>query len=674
MLHGRTQTRTRRNFTHTTQKVILTALLGCSTLTTSSGAHADTGFPPENASMLDRVNWYRAQSGLDPVVQRADWQNDSVAHSCWMLQNGMSHDEPAGTPGYSAGGARAGVNSNVAVSSGTTTNGAFVDLWMTGPFHAVGILRPGLREIGEGRCDITNTYPGQPWRSAGTLDVLRGLKPAAKSTVHFPGNGSTTHLRNFIAETPDPRTYCGWQRETVGLPVIALLPAAPRNTTATITGPNGPLEVCVLTAANTTGDAKALLGGDNAVVVLPRTPLADGTHTVVISSTTASTTWSFTVAPNADSRPTTTLIGGRLGYTPVDPVRVSDTRENFGLVELEPGITARLQISGQNGIGDNVRAISVNYTVTDTADAGYLTVWPCGPLPNTATVNWGPGAATVAAGTVSGLDTGGGICLYASTRTELVVDVNGVFGASDPAGFTATTPVRILDTRTAQHLTAGQILQLDIAGTYNVPNDAQAVAVNMTAVGANRPGYITAYPCGGAAPFVSNLNPVGPDAVANFAIIPLEDKKLCVRSSVATDLVIDLAGWFGQGGSLLQPVTPVRVIDTRQADYTWSAGMMKKPVPARNPIDITLAGRQGLPSSLSGALVNVTSTETNRDGYVTVYPSGSPLPLASVINPRVGVAVGNTVPIGSNTGIAVYPSVQSHVVVDVVAVWLPRDS
>ena len=66
---------------------------------------------------LSIVNIYRAQSGLQPVAANGSWDAGTTNHSCWMLLNGIAHDEAPGTPGYTAEGDQAGNSANVAVSS-----------------------------------------------------------------------------------------------------------------------------------------------------------------------------------------------------------------------------------------------------------------------------------------------------------------------------------------------------------------------------------------------------------------------------------------------------------------------------------------------------------------------------------------------------------------------------
>jgi hypothetical protein len=183
----------------------------------SAGAVADDDW-------LGIVNTYRGMSGLDPVGADATWSSEAEAHSCYMLQNGISHDEVPGNPGYTFGGDTAGNNGNVAVSSSVSaTPRNHIELWMTGPFHAIGVLRHNLRTSGFGLCADANT---SPWRSGGTLDVLRGLdstpRPAAPTV--FPGNLSTVPLHSFVTEFPNPLTMCGWTG-SAGLPLIAMMPS-----------------------------------------------------------------------------------------------------------------------------------------------------------------------------------------------------------------------------------------------------------------------------------------------------------------------------------------------------------------------------------------------------------------------------------------------------------------
>ena len=107
---------------------------------------------------LGVVNTYRAMSGVAPVAANSTWSAEAEAHSCYMLKNGITHDEVPGATGYTPGGDTAGNSGNVAVSSSfSATARSHIDLWMTGPFHAIGVLRHNLGTSGFGLCADNDT-------------------------------------------------------------------------------------------------------------------------------------------------------------------------------------------------------------------------------------------------------------------------------------------------------------------------------------------------------------------------------------------------------------------------------------------------------------------------------------------------------------------------------------
>jgi len=78
-----------------------------------------------------------------------------------------------------------------------------------------------------------------------------------------------------------------------------------------------------------------------------------------------------------------------------------------------------------------------------------------------------------------------------------------------------------------------------------VPPGASSVALNVTAAAPDADGYVAIYPCG-TSPFISNVNyRAGQVAAANLAVVKLPvDGRVCFLSYAATDLVVDLAGWY----------------------------------------------------------------------------------------------------------------------------------
>src|SRR5688500_11587664 len=101
--------------------------------------------PPSN-KWLTTVNYYRATANLPRVSVDEGLSRGAQKHAEYMVRNDyIGHSEDPGKPGYSALGNEAGLHSNVAGWWGGDPNARqFVEMWMTGPFHAVGILRPNL--------------------------------------------------------------------------------------------------------------------------------------------------------------------------------------------------------------------------------------------------------------------------------------------------------------------------------------------------------------------------------------------------------------------------------------------------------------------------------------------------------------------------------------------------
>ena len=166
-------------------------------------------------------------SGLAPVNENATWSADAEAHSCYMLQNGITHDEIPGYAGLHAGRRhrrqqrqRRGVSSSI---NATARN--HIDLWMTGPFHAIGILRHNLATSGFGLCATRRTHRrrGAPAARSTSIRGIDTARPRPATPILFPGDGATVPLNRFVTEFPNPLTMCGWTGNA-GLPLIAMMP------------------------------------------------------------------------------------------------------------------------------------------------------------------------------------------------------------------------------------------------------------------------------------------------------------------------------------------------------------------------------------------------------------------------------------------------------------------
>ncbi|MEI6497471.1 MAG: CAP domain-containing protein [Actinomycetota bacterium] len=663
--------------------VVAVSIAGGS-LAAPSGASADQitpNFITPDADWLTTVNYFRAMAGVAPVSEDPVLSAGDVKHSCYMLQNGMSHDETPGAPGYSLEGKSAGNNGNVAVSSGIgATPRNHIELWMTGPFHAIGVLRPQLARVGFGMCTNPNT---SPWHSGATLDVLRGLTnaPRPATPILFPGDGTTTNLTRFVVETPNPLPYCGWSG-SAGLPVIAMMPeAVTGNVSASIVGPNGPLETCALSRLNTDGTAQVLLGGDNAVVAIPHATLEPGNYTVTVTTQARTVTWSFTVdpaaatgvvAPAASAQPE----ASRVGFTPLSPARVVDTRANVGATRLQAGIQQRIQVVGRGGVPAGSVAVSGNFTVVAPAATSYVTVWDCaGTRPTVSTLNFAAAETLPNAANIS-LDANGGLCVYSPVSLDLVIDVNGAFEPSATSRFAPASPYRVMDTRAglgANRLGADETVSLQVGGTEAVPANATAVTMNVTSVNAGRTGYVTVYPCGGDRPIVSNLNPQPGQVRPNMVTVPLAaDGTVCFYTLNDVDLVADVTGYYSTTSTTeYTPTTPFRYVDTRDGNrIEVNAGNGGRPIVGGQTVMVQIAGRRGVPTGVRAVSVNLTTANSSADGYVTAWPCDTQ-PNASTANMRIGSAVSNaaTLPLSADGMLCLYTQTTTHVVIDVNGWW-----
>ncbi|CAB4882989.1 unannotated protein [freshwater metagenome] len=661
--------------------VLLSAVLGVGATNSIVSADANPPFIPPDASWLTTVNYYRAMSNLAPVSENPTFSAGAYNHSCYMLQNGISHDEIPGLPGYTDSGDIAGNSGNVAVSSVYGIEARqHIELWMTGPFHTVGVLRPNLQTVGFGQCDNTAT---SPWRSAATLDVLRGLSGPSNQTepILFPGNGMTTNLSQFITESPNPLTFCGWTG-AAGLPVLALMPEAlTGNAAAAIRGAaSGQLDVCVLTQFNTTGVASQILAANNVVVVIPRARLASDTYSVALFTPNRAVNWSFTVDPTAASGvqplPTTTAVGDSGGLQPVAPTRVVDTRLNLGTSHIYAGQQRRIQITGRGGVPAGAEAISANFTVAGPDAGGYLSVWNCSDRPTVSTLNYGVGQVVPNGASVP-LDATGGICVFSSAGTDLIVDVNGYYASTASGRLASVTPTRLMDTRVPQgapgRLMAGSTTPLRVTGVAGIPVGASAVMLNVTSIFPDNPGFVTVYPCDADRPTVSSLNPVPYTVKPNNVVAPVsKDGTVCLYVSTNVDLLVDVTGYVKAAATLMfTPSAPFRLVDTRDRFRPeMNAGTGGQPILTGHTVVVQVAGNRGIASNAKAVSANFTVVGAATAGFLTVWQCGA-RPTTSNVNFEAGAAIANgaQLPLSAAGQLCVFVSTDANVIIDVNGWW-----
>jgi alpha-tubulin suppressor-like RCC1 family protein len=371
-----------------------------------------------------------------------------------------------------------------------------------------------------------------------------------------------------------------------------------------------------------------------------------------------------------------------LQFVPVTPCRIADTRNPsgpFGGPAITGGTARNFEIPNSAcGIPSTAAAYSINVTVVPQGLLGYLTVWPTGlPLPLASTLNSLDGrvkanAAVVPAGT------SGGISVYVTNTTDVILDINGYFVATPTAStltFFPLTPCRIADTRSSDgplggpFIAAGQDRTFPVlTSSCNVPATAQAYSLNFTAVPHGSLGYITTWPTGEGRPLVSTLNAITGQVTANAAIVPAgASGQVDVFAANDTDLVIDINGYFapsGAGGLSLYNLTPCRVLDTRNPSGVPPFGGTQS---------VSVAGSLCAPPGNAQAYIfSATVVPSGPLGYLTLWPQGQPQPLVSTLNALDGAVTSNMAIVpttnGSINGFAANPT---YLVLDISGYFAP---
>ena len=250
------------------------------------------------------------------------------------------------------------------------------------------------------------------------------------------------------------------------------------------------------------------------------------------------------------------------------------------------------------------------------------------------------------------------------------------------SSFSSVVPARLLETRSGPGLitidgqfqgggaiAAGTTTELLVAGRANVPSDATAVVLNVTATDTHSPGYVTVYPCGTPQPTASNLNYTTGQTIPNAVITKIgTDGKVCLYTLTTTHLIADINGYFPAGSSF---------------DATRPRPPARHPSPDRPPSTAKLEGHRHSPSRHHHRTPGHRTRRrphrrhrrrpqrhrhrTHSPGFVTVYPCGTPQPNASNLNYTTGQTIPNAVitKIGTDGKVCLYTLTTTHLIADI---------
>ncbi|MFJ3724305.1 hypothetical protein ACIPYQ_17255 [Streptomyces sp. NPDC090045] len=220
--------------------------------------------------------------------------------------------------------------------------------------------------------------------------------------------------------------------------------------------------------------------------------------------------------------------------------------------------------------------------------------------------------------------------------------------------FTPYGPTRLLDTRSGTGTVKGKVngyssTRVKIAGNGGIPTGVTAVALNVTAANTTSAGHVSVFGSGNTRPTASNINFEAGQTVPNLVIAQVGADgyvELYNGGWEPVDLIADVTGYFGQQeASGYTPQAPARVVDTRNG-----TGTQPGPVAGQGSFTVKVAQ----PGATAVAL-NVTVTNPQEAGHLTVHPAGQAAPATSNVNFTAGQTVANSVivPVGKNGEITV---------------------
>jgi YVTN family beta-propeller protein len=434
----------------------------------------------------------------------------------------------------------------------------------------------------------------------------------------------------------------------------------------------GAVEVAVLGAptgvAATAGDARATVswsapvnnGGStiSAYTVTaspgPATCATTGPLSCTVTSLTNGTNYSFSVTATNGTGPGPASAASNVvtpepwtgTFTPVTPARILDTRNGTGapMAKVGPAAFITLQVTGHGGVPANgVSAVVMNVTATQATQPSFLTVYPADVTqPNASNLNFTAGEDLPNLVTVK-LSAGGAVKIFNGVGSvHVVADVVGWFGdatATSGARLQPVTPARILDTRNGTGapqapLGPGQSLNLQVTGHGGVPaSGVSGVVMNVTATQGTAPSFLTVWPTGVGQPNASNLNFTAREDIPNLVSVGVgAGGQVSIYNGVGSvGVIADVVGYYSDttvaGGARLNPVTPVRILDTRNG-----TGAPMGPLGPGQALTLQVGGVDGVGADATAVVMNVTSTQGTQPSFLTVWPADVAQPNASNLN------------------------------------------
>jgi hypothetical protein len=445
----------------------------------------------------------RAQGGLIGIGASA-CSGPTTSSSYWDTQASFQSSSDGG-----------GSETTQQLQSGTLPSGFDPTVWTTsaGTYpHLIGQAMPGLRFVPVTPCRVADTHNpngpfGGPFLAA---QATRGFAVPSSSC----GIPSTAQAYS-VNVTVVPHTTLGF---------LTMFPCGqPLPLASTLNSVDGRVKAAAaIVPAGTSSSICAFATEDTELII--------DINGYFVSATNAAALAFYTLPPCrlVDTRTPAGALGG--------PSLTGNTSRTFPL------------LSGPCNVPNTAQVYSLNFTVVPKGPLGFLTTWAAGQTqPPVSTLNANTGVVTSNAAIVSA-GTSGGVSVFATNDTDLIIDINGYFAPPAAGGLSLTTltPCRALDTRNPSGAPPfSGTLNANIATSgCGVPASAQAVVLNATVVPSVPLGFLTLWPQGTTQPVVSTLNAVDGKVTSNLAVVPLANGSMSAFALNSTYLIVDVSGYF----------------------------------------------------------------------------------------------------------------------------------
>ena len=521
------------------------------------------------------------------------------------------------------------------------------------------------------------------------VDLATGVSGTAITVGTDPQNlaispdGVTVYVVNVLSNNVTPIDVA---TNTAGTPIAVRSHAAdiaitPSGATAYVTavGPDNVTPINL--ATNTPGTPIAVAGGADGITMAPDgktayvasfgsavTPIDTATNTTGTPITAGSETAGIVVAP--DQAPAASFIssGSALG--------------------LATNFDASASTVAYGTIASYAWSFGDGYTTTTTTPVTTHTYAAVGTYTATVTETSSGGTSTTTTFTGQTVSNNGVPSAHAARVVTIVA----------PGAYTAVSPFRICDTRTApatnqcagHALGTNSSIDVQITGKIgpsgqSVPAGALAVALNVTAVSESTVrSFISVFPAGEAVPNVSNISFDPGVAQANLVVVRLAagGDVTVYNAAGRAGFVVDVEGYFASPGGApvageYHSILPLRICDTRAGKGTECAGSFDNRLPGNAWRDVVLSGRPSgatlntpsIPTQGAAAAVfNLTGVGPTQATYLAVETPNmvndacpTKAPAVSNVNPSAGSALPNRVisALGPHQDVCVYNAVGS---------------